>query len=134
MLKQHQTILGAGKGNCFSTCIACLLELPVDEVPNFCGDNWGNDGEWFRAANRWLARFGLRYFEVDFGEWVGHELGLPDCYLIVCGPGPRDCDHATVWLGGEMIHDPHPSGMGLLKPKSVGLLVPTDPRKAIANG
>lgn len=105
MIAQQQTVFGAGKGNCFSACIAC---------------------------------FGLRYFEVDFGDWVGHELGLPDCYLIVSGPGPRDCDHATVWLGGNMVHDPHPSGAGLLTPKAVGVIVQLDPRlearKAAANG
>lgn len=129
MIKQHQTVFGAGKGNCFATCIACILELPVDDVPNFCGDHWTDDGEWFRQANKWLAPRGLRYIEFQYGDWV---VGVPDCHVIVCGHGPRGCDHATVWFNGKLAHDPHPSGDGLLEPKFVGFFVAIDP--AVKNG
>lgn len=130
MIRQQQTVFGDGKGNCFATCIACILDLPVSEVPNFCGDYWTDDGEWFRQANKWLAQHGLRYIEFSFGDWLSHDHGLPDCHVIVSGPGPRGCDHSTVWLGGNLAHDPHPSDAGLVEPKIVGFFVPLDPAAA----
>lgn len=130
MTPQHQTVFGAGKGNCFATCIACILDLPVEDVPNFCGDNPGENGEWHRATNRWLAPRGLRYIEFSYGDWVADNHGLPGCHVIVSGPGPRGCDHATVWLDGKLTHDPHPSGDGLLEPKYVGFFVALEPARA----
>lgn len=129
MTPQHQTVFGDGKGNCFATCIACILDLPVERVPNFCGDHPESDGEWLRAANRWLAQFGLRYIEFTFGDWVTDSHGLPGCHVVVSGPGPRGCDHATVWLDGKLAHDPHPSGAGLIEPKFVGCFVAINPNQ-----
>jgi hypothetical protein len=129
MLKQQQTVFGDKKGNCFATCIACILELPVEEVPNFCGDHWTDDGEWFRQTNKWLAPLGLRYIEFQYGDWVTHYHGVPDVDVIVSGPGPRGCDHAVIWRAGELVHDPHPSGDGLLKAEFVGFFVDLHPAR-----
>ncbi len=131
MKPQHQTVFGDGKGNCFATAIACILDLDVLDVPNFCGDYWTHDGEWFRQTNKWLASRGLRYIEFSFGDWVALDHGLPDVHTIVAGPGPRGCDHCVVWLGDAMVHDPHPSGAGLLENKTVGFFVPLDPARAL---
>lgn len=130
MTPQHQTIFGDGKGNCFATCIACILDLPVEDVPNFCGDYWSDDGEWFRQTNKWLAQHGLRYIELGFGDWVFNYHGVPDVDVIVSGPGPRGCDHAVIWRDGKLAHDPHPSGAGLVEPKYVGFFVARDPARA----
>lgn len=127
MTPQHQTVFGDGKGNCFATCIACILDLRVEDVPNFCGDNPEANGEWLRATNRWLAQYGLRYIEFTYGDWVVDSHGVPDCHVIVSGPGPRGCDHATVWLNGKIAHDPHPSGDGILEPKFDGFFVALKP-------
>lgn len=43
MKKVYQTIIDAGKGNCMQAAVASLLELQLEEVPNFkdTNDFWG---------------------------------------------------------------------------------------------
>lgn len=35
-----QTTFGFPGGNCFSACIASLLEMPLDDVPYFMHGDW----------------------------------------------------------------------------------------------
>lgn len=53
---------------------------------------------------------------------------MPDALAIVSGNAERGHLHATVWRGGEMIHDPHPSRAGLLDVLDVIVFVPHQPR------
>jgi predicted subunit of tRNA(5-methylaminomethyl-2-thiouridylate) methyltransferase len=50
-----QTIFGLG-GNCFAASIASILELPVEEVPNFMAietaDYWTPMREWLRQRGK----------------------------------------------------------------------------------
>lgn len=45
MKKVYQRIIDPKKGDCFKCCIASLLELDYDEVPNFVEQE-----DWFGAA------------------------------------------------------------------------------------
>ena len=132
MKRQHQTIFGKPNGNCFSTCIACLLGVPVDAMPNFVGDHPGDDGKWHKAASAWLAERGLALddFALDAEEveaarvprWAhGRE-------LIASGKSPRgDWGHCVLWRDDELLWDPHPSGAGLDGPVTrISCLVVTD--------
>lgn len=127
MTPQHQTIFGAGKGNCYATCIACLLDLEVEDVPNFCVDYPAD--EWFQETQRWLAKRGTGTVYYTGGQTALDELTAlyPAAYCIVAGPGPRGCDHVVIYRGGEMVHDPHPSGAGLVEVEGVELFVVLDP-------
>ena len=49
-----------------------------------------------------------------------------DAYVIVAGMGPRGRQHATIWRDGQLVHDPHPSGTGLVSVEYVDLLYPLD--------
>jgi hypothetical protein len=42
MIKNYQTIVDAGKGNCMQAAVASLLDMPLEKVPNFIefGQNW----------------------------------------------------------------------------------------------
>lgn len=131
-------------GNCFAACIASLLEVPAETVPNFMLGlpSWDpNDseaaGRWARAflaaVNAWLAPRGLWYFEL----WV--DGGLPryltdatptSAYWLGVGPVEGGAYHAVVMRGAEMVHDPHPRRTGLERVEIIGLLVPFDPAKA----
>jgi hypothetical protein len=52
-----QTVTDIGKGNCFAACLASLLHLECNEVPNFIGDS-SEDDNWFAICNEWLAKRG----------------------------------------------------------------------------
>jgi hypothetical protein len=134
--KQHQTKFGEGDGNCFATCVAMLLDLDVDDVPNFvhAGDFWWSD------FTDWLNDRGFSAIVVCMrtkGAWSGSMACWSHALCIVSGPSPRgDFDHAIVgrMTGAEgaelyeVVHDPHPEGTGIAgRPRDFTFLVPNDP-------
>lgn len=112
MLKQRQTIFGEGKGNCFSTCIASLFDLPIEEVPNFCLDA----ENWFENADAWTRARGFRLVDLRGVQEISIKEGTR---FIASGKSPRgDFNHsliATVNEKGEFVveMDPHPSDANL---------------------
>lgn len=115
-----QTTFGVPAGNCFSACIASLLEVDIAEVPYFMDEK-----DWVAKLNRWLAPRGLyatcfSYTPEDIKLWQ------PGGYCILGGQSSRG-SHAVVGRGREVVHDPHPSREGLLQIEDCTLLVPIDP-------
>jgi hypothetical protein len=127
MKPQHQTQFGTGKngephGNCFATALACILELPVEEVPNFCETD-----DWRLRVDAWLAQFGLFYMDIELKDGLtAPEVFAAAGYHVISGDGPRGCRHSVVGRAGCFVHDPHPSGEGLLTKEEFGFLVPLD--------
>jgi hypothetical protein len=120
-----QTTFGFPGGNCFSACVASLLELSIDDVPYLMDDD-----EWYLHFRRWLAPRGFYplCFVLD-GGWT------PDGLHILSGKSPRDPDnqkalHSVVARGSEIAHDPHPSRAGLLRRDDVVVLIPLDPMRS----
>ena len=113
--QKHLDITDHTKGDCFKTCVAMILDLPQDDVPNFCA---APKDEWWQLFQKWLEALHLTAIEVDIAK---HPLccvtrGTP---CIVTGKSPRGS-----WLhsvvaeamdeqGFEYLHDPHPSDAGL---------------------
>lgn len=127
MIEQYQTVFGSGKGsergNCFSTTIACILELPVDRVPNFCDEE-----DWRWAINKWLKPYGLFYVDIAIPpDMRGELLTMYAGYHVISGDGPRGLRHSVVGQAGKMVHDPHPSGEGLITEEEFGFLIPVNP-------
>lgn len=124
----HQTIFGGdngdstARGNCFAACIASILELPLEAVPNFCDHD-----DWRHHVNEWLQPRGLFYvdFRLDDGSWrIEHAVQYAG-YHVISGPAERGLRHAVVGYKGNAVHDPHPSGAMLLEDQEFGFLVPT---------
>lgn len=107
-----QTILGRG-GDCFSACLASILEIPLDEVPHVMIED-----DYEGALSEFLRLFDLWSLKMDVAVCRGIELA-PVGYHVISGPSPRQVDgkeemwHAVVGYNGEMVHDPHPSRTGL---------------------
>jgi len=105
-------------GNCFAACVASILEVQIDQVPD-CRPQARK--LWYDRLNDWLRGFDL---QLCFGE-------VPPCaeaFVIATGPGPRGCRHAVVWRNGKMVHDPHPSRAGLERMEEYWFFVAIDPR------
>lgn len=101
-----QTIFAPPKGNCYQACIASLLELPLDGVPNFAD---GPRSRFWDRVDDWLESQGLQVLHIN--ELNGFEI---KGYHIISGKSPRgNWRHATVGFQGEIVHDPHPEGGGL---------------------
>ena len=52
--------------------------------------------------------------------------------VIVSGKNPDGVDHATVWVDGEMVHDPNPKRRGLETFEEVDVLVALYPHGVVA--
>lgn len=108
MHKVDQTEFGEEKGNCFSACVASILELPIDDVPFFMAP-----GDWYPRFEEWLKPLG--YYPVCFelegaSQSVMKEFGVH----ILSGKSPRgDFEHSVVACGDKVVHDPHPSRDGI---------------------
>ena len=106
-------------GNCLAAALASILEIDIDDVPEFedMGDNWGGE------LADWLDSIGFYIM-----EWQEVIPDIPG-YFLVCGESPRGVLHEVVYFDGKMVHDPHPSNAGITTVKDVFVLVPKDPSK-----
>jgi hypothetical protein len=144
MLKVDQTICDPIRGNCVTACVASVLELPIEEVPDWA-DMYTDDDELFEAYTTWLrehgrhsVRVGGRAIEKIKDITPGDQVtmggtcidGWYDQCVIIHGMGPREVGHVCVGqitMAGwqlKMWHDPHPSRDGLVSVESIELLVP----------
>ncbi len=101
----HDPITGS-MGDCWRTSIACLLDLPPQEVPHFA---LKGAREFLAATQEWLRRRGLALTDFDANA-------ISDGYHLLVGPSPRNPQtvlHCVVGLDGRIAWDPHPSRAGL---------------------
>lgn len=139
-----QEIIDAGQGDCFSACLASLLEIPLAEVPKFRRDN-PYPKNMVTAAREWCKeRFDLSIITIQMEDLetasgediriIGAFAGTP-CIGGGTSPNLPNCLHAVVGeldeqgLNFRMTHDPNPSGKGIVgRPKHLYFLVPMKPQ------
>lgn len=130
--KVMQTRFGPKAGNCFSACLATLLGIGIDEVPEE-DLTWMEGIPSFEQVNAWVRPMGLAYFEV---LWDDRSFVPLDGVLgIAIGPGPRGCNHAVVVQVRKdeitcylhFLHDPHPSGKYLISVDQIGFFLARHP-------
>lgn len=95
-------------GNCFSACIASILELPIEAVPQMMTLEGINDTD---GCSGWWERF-CKWCDANNVDvkYIGDRLAeAPAGYCIKTGRSPRNPDrfHAVVALDGVVVHDPH---------------------------
>ncbi len=118
-----QNTFGAPGGNCFSACVASLLEISINEVPYFMEDQ----NDWWDYFSEWLKPFG--FYPLCF-VLKQSNFYHPSGYHILSGQSSRG-PHSVVAFKDEIIHDPHPEREGLLTRDDIIILVPFDPSKTL---
>lgn len=120
-LIRHDPANGAW-GDCYRTCVACLLELPPAEVPHvYDGGVELADGrmrDWLRGRGFALIASsvpGEVSLDRLLGEWADAIVG-PGVHFLITGRSPRGTNHVVVARAGEIVCDPHPDGGGLVGP------------------
>lgn len=107
----YQTIFNATEGNCFSACLASVLELPIEDVPNFCANP---SPHWFADVRSWLNPFGLDAVNISVSDLSVYEARG---YYLLGGTSTRGPYlHSVVAYNGVVVHDPNPKGDGVLLP------------------
>lgn len=126
----HQTIFGDRTGNCFATCLASLLEVPLESLTIDPSEE-----HWLETTQEALKPHGLFYLEVRLDVAVQYPMyAMKERLCVLTGKSPRgefwhsvvgkighnDADNTVVY---ELVHDPHPTGHGIEgNPKAVGFL------------
>ena len=120
MIAVQQTRTGA-HGNCFAACLASILEVPLDSIPDF-----GEDDEFLEDVADFLAEHGLYYVQIQPEDSAFAAMcASGDIFHTIEGVSPRGGQHAVVGLCGDMVWDPHPedgTGRGLVSVECFGLL------------
>lgn len=150
MIPYIQTNLSDEAGSCYATCIAAILSLPLEAVPNFRelsnpnGDQVWLADEWLRYHHkkRIIAIEMYRNEAPDKGRVLTNQTLMNRLFhrnqeelVIISGVSPRKradggrkyhcvVARADCW-GFEMVHDPHPDGNGIVGcPYGVQWIVP----------
>lgn len=118
-------------GNCLAACVASILELDLEDVPNFAAITEPDKDAWWRALQGFVTERGFFLYPLD------PELGAPeDTYTIAVGKSPRgDFNHCAVAFGTQVVHDPNPHQDGPAfdgYAKELYLFVARDPARSIA--
>lgn len=143
MIPVKQNLFGHRKGNCFAACVASILEIPLEDVPNFgVMDNFKLHLQEFLATRGYMV-IHMEFFlanECEKGELNTAYVGYNDLHVILAGLSPRPRDdgqkmyHAVVGVhsgfGFKVVHDPHPENTGLAAPPyGVYWIVPLPKKK-----
>ena len=125
---QFDTGEGGRWGNCLQAAVASALELDLDQVPHFVHDHHHHGRNWWVAVLDFLDRHGMRLVDADPEHPPAGEL----CLAVGTSPRGPGIRHAVLLRDGELAHDPHPSGDGLVDVQSAWSLLPTAHRPLAA--
>ena len=138
MNKVYQTIVDKGHGNCMQAAVASLLDLDLDEVPNFI--EHGN--EWYNIFDSFIIKYGYEpnYIQDDTQTLLrvaNFDNGVNGYfYGVVNSQTFEGITHAVIvdrYL--NIIHDPNPNGKALfLRPDDVIGIYTMHPIRIDING
>jgi hypothetical protein len=118
-------IPGEQRGNCMAACVASILELPIEAIPDV--DAVERAGWHFtNVLSSYLAvHHGLTYATVP--DYLMGGVRVPG-YHVIGGPTVRTpatgIHHAVVGWDGKMVWDPHPARTGLTEVRDWSVLSP----------
>jgi hypothetical protein len=118
----YQTIVDPGRGDCWRACIASILELPIEEVPNFVAEFADNpEITHYELCSNWLRERGLFMVDINLSkvdEWfyvIDWQL-IKSAYGIATVPSQKNkggWHSVVIHFGGadnttslKIIHDP----------------------------
>lgn len=142
MIEQKQLYLHKPEegsiGDCWRTCIACLLDVPVDYIPHYYLEYWKHGENIAQLVqgltNKFLVPFGVQYIECPLEctyEQLRAHLAYyyKDMYVMV-GCNSKNGGHSVIMKNTDYIWDPAIDNSGCVGPMDdgyywVGLLVST---------
>ena len=124
-------------GDCWRTCIACLLDMHPLLVPHFFESCWDDDDATrANAATRlWLAERGLSFVEFPYAPCElpvlqqSFAYNCPDVHYILSGTSKNNVGHSVIGLNDRIVWDPSLDDSGIVGPMRggyywFGLLIP----------
>lgn len=111
-------------GDCWRTCIACLLNIKPEQVPHFYTKEMQDAEQVQTKMNEWLnAGYGLKTVDIPF---LGDSLeDVQQCfkvrndgvhYILTGKSKNSNVNHCVICRNGEIIHDPAIDDSGIAAP------------------
>lgn len=134
-----QNIFGPMIGNCYTACVASVLEIPLEDVPNWAlllAEDYMPEA-WNKAINSWTRERGFYILtttapEDPENDFVAKGEILQGIHHLIGGKARADdgslVNHSVVGLNGKIVWDPNQkrnSGLEIVEDYSV--FVPLDP-------
>jgi hypothetical protein len=113
-------------GDCWRTCIACLLDMAPADVPHFCdAEAWNNSELANAAARRWLHARGFNFIQYAMQgelEAVLRSVAAcaPDQHYLLAGTSTTGCGHSVIGFNDAVAWDPSIDDAGIVGPMSDG--------------
>lgn len=108
-------------GDCHRTCIAMLLDMDRDSVPNFA-EQYPDDGRSFQlACEDWLNAHGLATVNIPFNPSLQEVFDFmrvvnPGVYYILGGESRTGVNHSVVAVNDMIAADPSLNDSGIIGP------------------
>lgn len=135
MIEQKQLYLHRPEtgqiGDCFRTCLACILNLSPEEVPHYYAEYWKNSDESvvgivLEYTNAWLSKRNLSYVEFPVGakdneqlfKWASSYVAKDAYFALGCSS--KNGGHSVVARSDGYIWDPAIDNSGCVGPMSDG--------------
>lgn len=113
-------------GDCHRTCLAMILDMDRDYVPNFAEQS-KDDGQHFnRLVENWLRLHGFSNFSVPFAAKDWQEVGSymlnvnPGVFYILGGTSRTGVNHSVVAVNDTIVADPSLRNSGIVGPCNDG--------------
>lgn len=119
---------GGVVGDCDRASVASILEMDVEDVPHFYEgwdgksdtlDMWVARREWLRSQGWDIIPMAVWGDDPEAALGVLEGTSYDDRYFLFIGLSPRGTNHTVVAANGEIVHDPHPDGGGIVGPLDV---------------
>lgn len=111
-----------GVGDCLRACVASILEIPIETVPNFIEYEKGGN-EYLDVMNEFLRKYRLKSLNLSYQNWDDPQNWKPPGYHMIYGYSERGIKHAVVGYQGQVVFDPHPDETGLVEIDSYTIFV-----------
>lgn len=107
-------------GDCLRACIASILELNRDAVPDFVKDH---GARWFRELVRWGEKRKTHVICVNTESLITN-VHPNNLFWIALGDCVRGHRHSVICQSNVVVWDPHPSKAGLLELEDALIIFP----------
>ena len=130
--KLHQSIQHSPDsiGDCWRTCIACLLGLDSPErVPHFVQICNNGDSDHVDMAREWLYQFGLGLWNMNIiADDLDDVFQMIDVHnagevFLLSGGTNHDTNHSVIADKTGIIHDPNVSPIDINRPCTHGYFI-----------
>ena len=115
------------KNDCYTACLATLLNIPYKKVPRFFDNDNNLIDDWDTRLNNFLNNIGYQHLVFNTSL---HMIKRIKGMCIVSGVSytqeHRDKGHyhAVIYKDGSLYHDPKPNPEGEIIPDEIDLIFP----------